>query len=124
MKKNLVNILFVVWSVLILFASIIPLSQEKHFEFGGSIFRLDYIEHFAVFFILGFLYVLKTKLKLQLKLSDISLLIIYAAFTETIQLIIPGRTFNPMDLVYNILGLVFSIILINKIKNKVMVRNV
>ena len=122
MKKNLVNILFVVWSVLILFASIIPLSQEKHFEFGGSIFRLDYLEHFAVFFILGSLYVLRAKLRL--KISEISLLIIYAVFTETIQLIIPGRTFNPMDLAYNILGLVFSIILINKIKNKVMVRNV
>ena len=122
MKKNLVNILFVVWSVLILFASIIPLSQEKHFEFGGSIFRLDYLEHFAVFFILGSLYVLRAKL--QLKISAISLLIIYATFTETIQLIIPGRTFNPMDLAYNILGLVLSIILINKIKNKVMVRNV
>ena len=122
MKKNLVNILFVVWSVLILFASIIPLSQEKHFEFGGSIFRLDYLEHFAVFFILGSLYVFRTKL--HLKISEISLLIIYATFTETIQMIIPGRTFNPMDLAYNILGLVFSIILINKIKNKVMVRNV
>ena len=122
MKKNLVNILFVVWSVLILFASIIPLSQEKHFELGGSIFRLDYIEHFTVFFILGSLYVFRTKL--QLKISEISLLIIYATFTETIQLIIPGRTFNPMDLAYNILGLVFSIILINKIKNKVMVKNV
>ena len=122
MKKNLVNILFVVWSVLILFASIIPLSQEKHFEFGGSIFRLDYLEHFAVFFILGSLYVLRTKL--QLKISEISLLITYATFTETIQLIVPGRTFNPMDLVYNILGLIFSITLINKIKNKVMVRNV
>jgi VanZ family protein len=122
MKKNLVNILFVVWSVLILFASIIPLSQEKHFEFGGSIFRLDYLEHFAVFFILGSLYVLRAKLRL--KISEMSLLIIYATFTETIQMIIPGRTFNPMDLVYNILGFVFSLILINKIKNKVMVRNV
>ena len=122
MKKKLVNILFIVWLILTFFVSVIPLSQEKHFEIGGSIFRLDYLEHFAVFFILGSLYVLRAKL--QLKISAISLLIIYATFTETIQLIIPGRTFNPMDLAYNILGLVFSIILINKIKNKVMVRNV
>ena len=117
---NKINILFGGWLFTILVLSVIPLNQETKIEIGGTPFRLDYLEHFAVFFILGFLYVLRTKKNFLQRLNEILLLIVYAVITEAIQLIIPGRTFNPWDLIYNILGfIVSSIIIYQIIKNRI-----
>ncbi len=119
-NNRTINLLLILWMIVIVILSIIPMNQETKIEIGGTPFRLDYLEHFGVFFILGFLYVLSSKKDLPKYINKISILIIYAVITEIIQLFIPGRTFNPWDLIYNILGLVVGYILINQIiKNKV-----
>jgi len=118
-KKNTINILLGGWLFAILVLSVLPFKQEKQIELVGMPFRLDYLEHFAVFFILGFLYVLRTKMNFPRRLNEMFLLIVYAVITEVIQLLIPGRTFNPWDLIYNVSGFVISSVLVYKIiKNR------
>jgi len=72
-------------------------------------FRLDYIFHFIVFFILAFLAIFwQIDARLRIKPSHLIFLLVagsaYAFIDEVHQLIIPGRRFNPVDFIYNFLG--------------------
>ena len=52
-KIKKIDFLFGSWLFIILVLSVIPLDQETKIELGGTPFRLDYFEHFAIYFILG-----------------------------------------------------------------------
>jgi VanZ family protein len=78
----------------------------------GTPFRLDYLEHFGIFFILGMLYIVA---RYKYNINVVILLTIYAVLVEFVQIIIPGRTFNPWDFIYNLIGLILSIGLMKKI---------
>jgi VanZ family protein len=110
-----INILLIIWIIAIFILSVIPMNQNTKIEIGGTPFRLDYFEHFGVFFILGLLYVLSSMMFLPKRWNEIAILIVYAIVTETIQLTIPGRTFNPWDLAYNILGFIVGCVLTNQL---------
>lgn len=83
------------------------------------IFRLDYLVHAAI--MLGFsgIYLLAKCLKTQIFISReksklIALTFLFALLLETLQLLVPWRTFNPLDLIANLVGaaLVSVIVLI------------
>jgi len=112
MKNKICKIAFWLWFGIILILSVIPNTPEQKIEFFGSPIRLDYLEHFGIFFILGMLYILWTR---SLKLNPMLTLVLYAVCTELIQIFIPGRTFNPWDFIYNVLGLLIGVIVVNKI---------
>ena len=100
---------FVTWLIIILFVSSIPNLSTPHIRLGHSVFRLDYLFHITQYFILLFLYVLwrgRNSHKLSIRMFVFTLLIGFsvAAIDETHQLIIPGRTFNPMDMASNFVG--------------------
>ena len=63
-------------------------------------FRLDYIEHFMVFIPLGFIWVARRK---SLMITLIVLLVA-GAVPEIVQIAVPYRRFNPIDLTINMLG--------------------
>ncbi|HHE39414.1 MAG TPA: hypothetical protein ENL20_12725 [Candidatus Cloacimonetes bacterium] len=122
-KERLFRFLFWIWlSIIIIISSIPGLSTPKiniiKFEF-----RLDYVFHFFIYLIFSIIFFLwKINGKKQRKFNLLSIMIILsvilAVFDEFHQMLIPGRTFNPVDLIFNCAGLftgfIFSIILFRK----------
>lgn len=109
--------IFVFWLIALLVLSIIPNFSPESIKIENKGFlRTDYIQHFLVFLVLPIFYFFsgqRTFLNRFLK-SHGSLIfagIIYASFTELIQLLVPGRTFNPVDLLLNVSGLITGVLL-------------
>ena len=115
-KKRIWLTGFIVWTLFIIFVSVIPNSKEVLPESAGN-FRLDYLEHFLAYFAFGTLYIFWRGDR-NYSIRGIELAILFAVacsfsfLTEYLQLIIPGRTFNMMDVIYNLTGVLSSILLI------------
>ena len=115
-KKSIPAIL-IIYTGLLVIASVIPglgALNKKNIEFLFEL-RFDYFIHFIAYFGLYILLVISKKASkkpaskhssLKLFLFAVSL----AVATETAQLLIPYRTFNPMDLLSNLSGVLTGII--------------
>ena len=109
--KILWTILFYGWLLLIyiLTSSSLP-GETPETAFG---FRLDYLEHFIVYFFIPVLYYISQGAYLEKIFKDayyVFLLgILFAILTEIQQYYIEGRAFNPVDLVLNVLGFLSGI---------------
>jgi VanZ family protein len=108
-------IIFVFWAIVLIILNVIPnytppsLQMEEAFTL-----RTDFILHFLSFLILSVLYFLsgnKTIIDKVLKTSWSLILlgILFAAFVEGVQLFIPGRAFNPLDILFNVTGFLAGI---------------
>lgn len=128
-KEKLFRYLFWFWLILIITLSSIPFFSAPKVEIKQFHFeiRLDYIFHFTIYLIFSIIFFLwkingKKQRKFHILAIIVILSIILAVFDEFHQKLIPGRTFNPIDLVYNCAGLftgfIFSII-ISRRKNTV-----
>ena len=100
---------------IILFISLIPLSHKILKTGSNSFFRLDYTVHFFIYFSLSVLFAL-WRIDKQFKISTKELIwyifsgIAICVATEFLQIYIPGRTFNKIDLLFNLLGLFAGIL--------------
>ena len=112
-KKLLWLILLIAWTSLIIYMSLRPGANEllkKHF----FEIRMDYILHLLAYFTFGFLYVL-WRGNSNFEIKSIELTIITAAaigfsiLLEYFQLLIPGRSFNVVDMVYNTIGAILGV---------------
>ena len=104
------------WAIAIFIGSVMPTSGFEPKNGSKSDFRWDYLIHFMVFFILALLfgYLRSAKVYRNIKKEVIWFLIAgsgYAVLTECIQLFIVSRTFNPLDLMYNVLGVLTGTLL-------------
>lgn len=115
-SKRIACILFWAWLVFIIIMTLIP-KLPVDTDSGKGFIRLDYLVHFGVFGILGFfLGIWKLdKIAKKKKLIFIFLFgLLFAYFTEFLQVFIEGRTYNIFDFYYNgigfVIGLVFIII--------------
>jgi len=116
--------LLITWIIAIIVISSIPSVPVLKIHTGKSDIRLDYLIHFIEYGSLAFLTYLSFSGE-EFRVSFLKYmiltvcLILFAAVDETHQLIIPGRTFNPKDLICNIMGivagLVFSILIFRNI---------
>ena len=116
MNKRKTYSLFIIYAIFLLIASIIPTfgklnDQSIHFIVE---FRLDYIFHSLVYFGFYVLLVLvevfmKVKYSKKKLVKFIFLTVLIAIFTESLQLFITYRSFNPMDLFSNLVGVFFGI---------------
>ena len=115
-RKNIWLILFILWTLLIVSLSMIPYSGVAK-EPGSSGFRWDYLEHFLAHFAFGTLFILWRSDR-RFNIPNLELALIFALtlcfsfLTEYIQLYIPGRAFNYIDVLYNLAGVVSSILLV------------
>ena len=109
-KKVIWLSLFIIWTLFIIYMSVRPSANEilkKHlFEM-----RMDYLMHFFAYFVFGSLYVL-WRANRQFKIKSIELAILIATaisfsiLIEYIQLFIPTRAFNVVDMFYNFIGVI------------------
>jgi len=104
------------WAALLLITSLVPTTGLEPKSGGESTFRWDYPFHFIVFLILALLFAWWWKSnKAGNSRGAISWFLaggtVYAMLTEGIQLFVEGRSFNPVDLFYNVLGVLIGTIL-------------
>lgn len=110
-NKTLFKYLFWIWLITIFILSCLPNIPVQQINVWNEPFRLDYLEHFLVFGGLAVFYVLwksneKGVFILKRYCLSVFLLVGFASVSEICQILIPGRSFNPLDLIYNILGLI------------------
>ncbi len=104
MKSRIYFFAFLFWFLVILVLSVIPDNSPAKIEAGGFQMRLDYLMHFGVYFPLGF-FLKKSTLSIRHYIF-VLLLLVVTAVPETLQLFVPYRTFNPIDLLFNLIGAV------------------
>lgn len=108
-NSRLLKILFWFWLALIFIVSSIPYLSVPGFKFEIILFRSDYILHWFQYTVLISLFVvwrskIKSEFNRKIGFSALLLGIILASIDETHQIFIPGRHFNPIDMVYNYFG--------------------
>ena len=108
--KKIFAILFFLWLSMLLILTYYPNFPELKVRIRYEWFRLDYIGHFGFYMILVALFIIwqngyRQKVPGKLLLLTMTGGLVLAALTELTQLLIPGRTMNPFDLMYNCLGI-------------------
>lgn len=109
-NKRLFKYLFWIWLLVIFTLSSLPNIPTQKINIWDEPFRLDYLEHFGVFGILGGFFVIwkydfEKGFSIKKEVWSLIAIIIFACLDEIHQIWIPGRTFNVLDLIYNITGL-------------------
>ena len=108
--------LLVLWIVIIVVVSLIPNLPQPKTKSNGGFFRLDYLFHVFEFFFLALLFFLwqrdrdsaLTFVKYLLVFFGVA---IFALMTEVVQIWIPGRVYNPVDVVFKVAGFLVGAIL-------------
>ncbi len=117
-KKSTYKYLFWLWAIFILVVALIPKikAPEIDIEKFGFKIHLDYVAHFIFFFVLATFFFLwkayEFKKRKTIIILFVLLSILYAIGTEMLQLFLPDRTFNIMDLTLNISGILSAMLLI------------
>jgi len=126
-RKIIFGILFFIWTILLVLISVLP-NANNLLDQDLSEFRWDYLEHFLFYFILTFFYVLwRGNPNYYLRITEIILFLIagfiFCWLTEYIQVFVPGRSFNTLDMVFNMAGMMLGIIIIYYLIIRILIRN-
>ena len=113
-RKYFWFILFVFWTLLLVFVSVYPDSKKIVIE-GKSDFRWDYLEHFVAYSVFGGLYIVwRANADFTIRNIELAFLFsitcVFSMLTEYVQLLIPGRSFNVIDMLYNVVGVLIGIL--------------
>jgi VanZ family protein len=113
-SKKIFGAIFFLWFATLLVLTYYPDFPTLKIRIRHEWFRLDYIGHFGFYAVLTMLFLFWQtgwRQRFRMKLLAITLIagICLATITELTQFFIPGRTMNPMDLMYNCLGIVAGI---------------
>ena len=108
-EKKLFAWLYWIWAVVIIVLSSWPNIPTQKVNIWDEPFRLDYLAHFGIFGIWGGFFVLWKAKVIRFKWQEFPWYVLgstlFAVVDELHQLWIEGRTFNPLDMMYNLLGL-------------------
>ncbi len=109
-----IRIFFFVFTVFIVLVSTKANMNDSDREWGSNfLIRLDYVFHFSAFFVWGLLLRFSIPVRWVKTMWHLFSIIVLAAlftyFVEFAQKFIPGRAYNPYDLLANFLGLIFAL---------------
>lgn len=128
LKRNYIfwTIVFYLWiAALIVFTSISFSPQMKEQNEGG--FRFDYLEHFILYAAIPVIYLLAKGACIERLIKSPRIIILlgflFSLITEVQQYFIPSRSFNPIDLLLNLLGFASGLIIVVLIFKKKMIEN-
>jgi len=108
--------IFILWTLALLIFNVIPNFTPESLQMEEtSPIRTDYIQHFLSFLVLSLLYFLSGKKTFLNRIFQSNWLILvagitFAALVEGLQFYIPGRSFNPVDMILNVAGLLSGIL--------------
>lgn len=112
-KKAIWLSLFIVWTSLIIYLSLRPGSNEiLRKEFFKL--RMDYLLHFVAYFAFASLYIMwRSNRNFAIRSIELAMItavgISFSILMEYLQLLIPGRAFNVVDMAYNTLGTICGV---------------
>ena len=114
-KKTIWLALFIFWTLLLIILSVYP-NYGTTISEGESNFRLDYLEHFVAYFVFGGLYIIwRSNADFIIKSIELGFLFsitcLFSILTEYVQVVIPGRSFNIIDILYNAGGVLTGILI-------------
>ncbi|MBA7524191.1 hypothetical protein ES705_16328 [subsurface metagenome] len=112
--KPFSKVFFWLWLLFILVISSTPNLPDLKLNIDESIIRIDYAIHFIEYFVLvSFFLIWRIKINLKPTIIIILLTLLIGMATgfadEFHQKIIAGRTFNPIDMLSNFLGVVAGV---------------
>ena len=108
------------WLILVLVLNVVPLGNETNRGLSGNKifqFRLDYVVHSLTFLVFAWIWVLgKIKDVCWFESYEVlkfgGIVFVSAMGVELIQIFVPYRTFNPMDMMANIFGAILTMLFI------------
>ncbi len=112
MKTIIKYLPVVMWALLILLFSIVPVSQTQ----TSGFFTIDKLGHLFFYFMFTFML-------LHIEFNNYKsagIPIIYGILIEVLQLFISYRTFSFVDIIFNTIGASLSIITINYIRKRML----
>jgi VanZ family protein len=126
-RKLFFGILFATWTVMLVLLSVWPYTDTTTKQ-SLSEFRWDYLEHFGFYFILTFLYILwRSDLNYSIRIKELIIFLfsgfIFSCLSEYVQIFIPGRSFNIIDMLFNIAGIILGIFICYYLLIRLIVRN-
>ncbi len=112
--------LFWGWLLVVLVLNVVPLGNETNRSLSGNKiyqFRMDYVVHSLTFLVFVWIWVLgKIKNVCWFKSYEVlkfgGIVFISALGLELLQILIPYRTFNPMDMMANLIGAILTMLCI------------
>jgi glycopeptide antibiotics resistance protein len=112
--------LFWGWLIMVLVLNVVPLGNETNRSLSGNKiyqYRMDYVVHSLTFLVFAWIWVLgKIKNVCWFEGNEVlkfgGIVFISALGLELLQIIIPYRTFNPMDMIANIMGAFLAMLFI------------
>jgi len=112
--------LFWGWLIIVVVFNVIPLGNETNRSLSGNKiyqFRLDYVVHSLTFLVFAWIWVLgKIKNVCWFEGNEVlkfcGILFISALGFELLQILIPYRTFNTMDMMANLFGAILTMLCI------------
>ena len=108
------------WLILVLVLNVVPLGNETNRGLSGNKifqFRLDYVVHSLTFLVFAWIWVLgKMKDVCWFESYEVlkfgGIVFVSAMGIELLQIFVPYRTFNPMDMMANLFGAILTILFI------------
>lgn len=115
--KPFFKVFFWIWLIFILIMSSTPKLPDLKLTLDESVIRIDYAIHFIEYFLLvSFFLIWRIKINLNPTIIIILLSLLLGMATgfvdEFHQKIITGRTYNPIDMLSNFLGVIAGVITI------------
>ncbi len=112
--KPFFKVFFWLWLLFILVISSTPNLPDLKLQLDESVIRIDYAIHFIEYFVLvSFFLIWRIKINLNPTIIIILLTLLIGMATgfvdEFHQKIIAGRTFNPVDMLSNFLGVIAGV---------------
>ncbi len=112
--------LFWGWLLVVLVLNVVHLGNETNRSLSGNKiyqFRMDYVVHSLTFLVFVWIWVLgKIKNVCWFKSYEVlkfgGIVFISALGLELLQILIPYRTFNPMDMMANLIGAILTMLCI------------
>ena len=114
---NGVRGLFWGWLIVVLILNVVPLGNELNQDLTTKrfVFRLDYVVHLLTFLVFAWIWVLgKIKDVCWFESYEVlkfgGIVFVAAVGIELLQIFIPYRTFNPMDMIANLFGAILTLL--------------
>ena len=109
--RPIAGYLLAAWVITIIIVSSTPNITVPKIHAGRASIRLDYIIHFLEYGLLTGLTFLtftgeKFRTGIRMTVTIIIVLILFAIIDEFHQKLVPGRSFNPMDIYSNVAGII------------------
>jgi len=108
--------LFWGWLIVVLILNVVPLGNKLNQDLTSRfVFRLDYVVHSLTFLIFAWIWVLgKIKNVSWFESYEVlkfgGIVFVSAMGIELLQIFVPYRTFNPMDMIANLFGAILTML--------------